>query len=194
MGNPSGIVTLLTAKPSDPNLQDGPMAKPKRYASAVKIVADARTFHVTSSTFEKKFTLQPERAARLFIQMLYEYREEGKFRLHEFVVMPNHFHLLITVEAEMSIEQAVQFVKGGFAFRAGRALGFRSPVWQRGFSEVRVSDAPAAERISEYIRNNPVVAGLVAEASSYPFSSAHAGYVLDPLPQWLVRIRALRHA
>lgn len=166
------------------------MAVPARNASAPRIVADARTFYVTSSTFGKKFILQSERAARLFVQVLYEYREQEKFLLHEFVVMPNHFHLLITVDAEISIERAVQFVKGGFAFRAGRELGLRAPIWQRGFSEVRVSDASAAEGISEYIRNNPVVAGLVAEDAQYPYSSAHAGYVLDPLPRWLVRIRA----
>ena len=166
------------------------MALPRRNASAVKIVADARTFHVTSSTFGKKFTLQSERAARLFIQVLYEYRAQGKFRLHDFVVMPNHFHLLITVAAEMSIELAVQFIKGGFAFRAGRELGLRAPIWQRGFSEVRVSDVPAAEQISEYIRDNPVAAGLVAKAAQYPYSAAYPGYVLDPLPSWLVRNRA----
>ncbi|HTZ97254.1 MAG TPA: transposase [Terriglobales bacterium] len=166
------------------------MAVPARNASAPRIAADARTFYVTSSTFGKKFILQSERAAQLFIRVLYEYRAQGKFRLHEFVVMPDHFHLLITVNGGMSIERAVQFVKGGFAFRAGKELGLRAPIWQRGFSEVRVSDAPAAEGISKYIRDNPVVAGLVSKASAYPFSSAHPGHVLDPLPLRLVRIRA----
>lgn len=127
------------------------MAAPKRNASPERIVANVRTFHVSSSTFEKKFILQSERAARLFIRVLYTYREQGKFRLHEFVVMPNHFHLLLTVEAEISIERAVQFVKGGFAFRAGKELGLRSPIWQRGFSEVRVSNSEMAAQISEYI-------------------------------------------
>jgi REP element-mobilizing transposase RayT len=50
--------------------------------------------------------------------------------------MPDHFHVLITVTAEMTAEQAVQLIKGGFAFRAGRELGFRAPVWQKGFSEI----------------------------------------------------------
>ena len=161
------------------------MSVPARNASAARIVADARTFYVTSSTFGKKFFLQSERAAQLFLQVLYEYRRQGKFRLHEFVVMPSHFHLLLTVDAEISIEQAVQFIKGGFAFRAGRELGFRSAIWQRGFSEVRVSNSQMAEQISEYIRNNPVVAGIVAEASEYPRSSACSADELDPLPKWL---------
>jgi hypothetical protein len=43
----------------------------------------------------------------------------------------------------MTIEKAMQLIKGGFAFRAGKELGFRAPVWQKGFSEIRITDAPA---------------------------------------------------
>lgn len=72
--------------------------------------------------------------------------------------MPNHFHVLLTVDGGMSIERAVQFIKGGFAFRAGKELGLKAPIWQRGFSEVRVLDAATAARAGQYIRNNPVAA------------------------------------
>jgi putative transposase len=121
----------------------------------------------------------------LFAHVLYDYRAQGKFRLHEFVVMPDHFHLLITVDSQLTIERAMQFIKGGFAFRAGRELGFRAPLWQRGFSEVRVIDADAFARTSEYIRNNPVARRLVMGAAEYPYSSAHVGFELDPAPQGL---------
>ena len=81
------------------------------------------------------------------MRILYEYRSQLKISVwHEFVVMPDHFHLLpLTVGSDMTVEKAVQFIKGGFAFRCGttRELGFRAPVWQTGFSEVRVLDAEA---------------------------------------------------
>jgi putative transposase len=99
--------------------------------------------------------------------------------------MPDHFHLLITVGCEISIEKAVQFIKGGFAFRAGKDLGFSAPVWQRGFSETRVRDCEMFKRISEYIRNNPVRRHLVLDAATFPHSSAHPGFELDPPPQGL---------
>jgi putative transposase len=99
-----------------------------------------------------------------------------------FVVMPDHFHLLITVESEMTIERAVQFIKGGFSFRAGKELGMRSPVWQKGFSEVRISDGEAFEQVRTYIRNNPVTRHLVADPADYLHSSAHPGFELDPIP------------
>ena len=103
--------------------------------------------------------------------------------------MPDHLHVLITVGPELSIERAVQFIKGGFAFRAGKEFGFKAPIWQRGFSELRVSNAQAAGRIREYIVENPVVARLVRSAREYGYSSAHPGFVLDQLPQGLKPVR-----
>jgi putative transposase len=137
------------------------MAIPARNSNPVQIVSGVRTFHVTSSTSDKRFLLQSDRAAQLFLRVLQEYRAQGKFLLHEFVVMPDHFHVLITVGADTSVERAVQFIKGGFAFRAGKELGLKAPIWQRGFSEVRVLNAQAASGICEYIRDNPVVAKMV---------------------------------
>lgn len=113
----------------------------------------------------------------------YEYPAQSKFRLHEFVVMPNHFHLLLTIESGMTIERAVRFVKGGFSFRAGKELGMRTPVWQKGFSEVRISDAQAFLQVRMYIHNNPVERHLVANPADYLHSSAHPGFELDPLPE-----------
>lgn len=161
------------------------MSIPLRHADPERVAAGARTFFVTSSICGKRTLLQSDRSADLFVRVLYEYRSQRKFRLHEFVVMPDHFHALITVECDMAIERAVQFIKGGFAFRAGRELGFRAPVWQKGFSEVRIRDASEFLRTSEYIRNNPVARCLVAEAEQYPYSSAYPGVGLDPAPQGL---------
>jgi putative transposase len=86
--------------------------------------------------------------------------------------MPNHFHVLVTVDASTTIERATQFIKGGFAFRAHRELDLPSPVWQRGFSECRIMDAAAAAEARNYICNNPVVAGLVKVPEDYAYSSA----------------------
>jgi REP-associated tyrosine transposase len=131
------------------------MSIPIRNADRSQVIASDRTFFVTSSTWGKCGLLQSTRAAGLFIDVIYQYRKQGKYLLHEFVIMPDHFHLLITVGAEMTVEKAVQFIKGGFAFRAGRELGFRAPVWQKGFSEIRVNDRAAFLKIGEYIRANP---------------------------------------
>jgi putative transposase len=161
------------------------MAIPHRNSAPNNIISDDRTFFVTASTWGKRPLLQSDRAAALFQQTILEYRAQGKFRLHEFVIMPDHFHALITVDRQTTIERAVQFIKGGFAFRAGRELGFQAPVWQKGFSEIRVADAGTYENQRHYIRNNPVVASLAARAEEYHSSSASWEVPLDPPPQRL---------
>jgi REP element-mobilizing transposase RayT len=65
------------------------MSIPPRRAELAQITSNARTFFVTSSTCNKRNMLQSDRAAGLFLKVLYEYRAQGKFRLHEFVVMPD---------------------------------------------------------------------------------------------------------
>lgn len=136
------------------------MSTPTRHSDASSVLAAARTFFVTSSIAEKRNLLQSDRSAALFIRVLYEYRSQRKFHLHEFVVMPDHFHLLLTVGSDMTVEEALQFIKGGFAFRAGRELGFRTPVWQKGFSEVRVLDAEAYLRNCRIHSEQPSEAGF----------------------------------
>ncbi len=164
------------------------MSIPIRNADRSHVIASERTFFVTSATWGKCGLLQSARAAGLLIDILYHYREQRKYLLHEFVIMPDHFHVLITVGAEMTVEKAVQFIKGGFAFRAGRELGFRAPVWQKGFSEIRVNEKEAFLKMVEYIHANSMKRFLVTAGADYPYSSAHSGFELDPPPQ---RLKAL---
>ena len=63
------------------------MAIPTRHSDPTHVIAGARTFFVTSSIAGKRSLLQSDRSATLFLRVLYDYRELGKFRLHEFVVM-----------------------------------------------------------------------------------------------------------
>ena len=113
--------------------------------------------------------LQSERNATLLVDVMRSYVLAGKFRLHDFVIMPDHVHLLITVEGEMTIEKAMQFIKGGFSYRLKKELGHMGEVWQRGFSEVRVDDRESFARHRQYIAQNPVKAGLVDSPEKFPY-------------------------
>src|SRR5580704_15354352 len=57
-----------------------------------------RTFFVTSTTAGRRALLQSDRMAQLLVDVLAENRRKKRFLLHEFVIMPNHFHLLLTLQ------------------------------------------------------------------------------------------------
>jgi putative transposase len=142
-----------------------------------------RTFFVTSVTWQRLPIFRVEARARLLIEVLLGYRDQGRYLVHEFVVMPDHIHLLLTPSGEVSLEKAVQFIKGGYSYRLGKVEKIQ--LWQESFTSHRIRDAEDYERHSEYVRLNPVRAGLVQEATSYPFSSASPGVRLDAMPQGL---------
>jgi len=141
-----------------------------------------QTYMVTSGTWGHRDLLKREPWARLFIDTLYHYRGSA-YLLHEFVLMPDHFHVVMTPIG--SLQRAVQFIKGGFSFRAKKELGSNMEVWQKGFSDHRIRDAEDYERHVHYIHFNPVRKHLCDKPSEYVYSSAHPGFELDAPPQGL---------
>ena len=113
--------------------------------------------------------LQSERNAGLIIDVLRSLVSERKFELHDFVIMPDHVHLLLTVHDGMTIEKAMQFVKGRFSHRLKHEFGYFGEVWHRGFTEAQVLNRESLEAHREYIAQNPVKAGLAASVGEFPF-------------------------
>lgn len=109
------------------------MSIPVRNADGLRVIAGERTFFVTSSTRRKSSILQSDRAARLLIDVLYHYRHERRYLLHEFVIMPDHLHVLITLGADMTVEKAVQLIKGILRFERDANWGSGPRSGRRGF-------------------------------------------------------------
>jgi putative transposase len=143
---------------------------------------NGQTYMVTSSTWGRRALFSREEWVKLLIDTLYHYRGSG-YLLHEFVIMPDHIHVLLTPIA--SLEKAVQFIKGGFSYRAKTELGSNLEVWQKGFSDHRIRDASDYRSHQVYIQQNPVRKHLCERAEEYPYSSAKPGFELDPIPQGL---------
>ena len=141
------------------------------------------TYFITASNFEKQSLLQSCRMANLFLEVLFHYQKKIKYNLHEFVIMPDHFHLLITPIPPVILEKSVQFIKGAFSYRAKKELAFKGEIWQTSFYDRRVRDADEYARFRHYIYMNPVRRGLVTWPEEFPFSSARLR--LDDVPQWL---------
>src|SRR5882724_1418145 len=113
------------------------MARPSRNSIPDSARNSARTFFVSSRTSQGKAVLQTERMANLFIDVLRSYMHASKFKVHDFVVMPNHVHVLLTVGAEMSIEKAVQMMKGIFPIARRRNSDTSGKSGKRAFLRCR---------------------------------------------------------
>jgi putative transposase len=111
------------------------------------------TYAITILTHQRHRLFQRTETADLMIATLFRYRDQRKFALHAFAVMPDHLHILITPAIDQSTARCVQFIKGGFSF-AVRSI-FPGEVWHLGYHEHRVRDAADFEAQKQYIANNP---------------------------------------
>ncbi len=145
------------------------------------------TYFVTSRTWQSRALFAKIAACEIFVETLLHYCNHGTYLLHAFVLMPEHFHVLLTLARSTSLERAVMYIKGGSGRKIGRELSLRFPVWQRGFSDHRIRDKNDYELHRNYIEQNPVKRKIISLASDYPWSSASDRYQLNDAPQALKR-------
>jgi REP-associated tyrosine transposase len=119
---------------------------------------------------------------RLFLKTLYGYRRAARYELHAFVVMPEHVHLMLTPALDVTLEHAVQLIKGGYSHALGAVIGRRREVWQRGFTDHRIRDDADSVSHRNYIHENPVARRIVEDAREYRYCSAFPGFKRDRWP------------
>ncbi len=100
--------------------------------------------------------------AALVQQSLRAYQEMGVWQLHVLVLMPDHLHLLATIPPTTRIQRTVVNWK--------RFVSRAAPVrWQQDFFEHRLRAEEHFTAKREYLRQNPVRAGLIADPHAWPF-------------------------
>ena len=95
-----------------------------------------------------------------------------RIQLHAVVVMPDHVHLLLTPLRDTSgwpfpLVDILHCLKSATAHRINKIIRSSGPVWEEeSFDHLLRSDESLKEK-REYIRQNPVAAGLVQKPEDY---------------------------
>jgi putative transposase len=99
------------------------------------------------------------------------YHDGIRYRLHGWVIMPNHVHVLVEVW-DKPLFRIVQSWKGYTATQCHRILERTGTFWQRDYFDRYIRDTEHYQGTVRYIEDNPVKAGLVRQAAEWPWSSA----------------------
>jgi putative transposase len=133
----------------------------------------AGDFHfITASCYQRKPLLNTPERRDLFLQVLENTRRKYRFLVLGYVVMPEHFHLLISEPREGTPSVVVQALKIGFVRRllSGREhSGAR--IWQRRFYDFNVWTPKKRIEKLRYIHRNPVTRRLVPAPEEWGWSS-----------------------
>lgn len=131
-----------------------------------------RIYHVSSSIRGSRNFLYPFECRRAVVRSFQREQAASHAETLAFVVMPDRFHWLFSLNDRRSLSVSVNTVKSFSAREINRVLGRRGKVWQRGFVGRAIRREEHLEHVARYIVANPLRAGMVDAVGDYPFWDA----------------------
>ena len=105
-------------------------------------------------------------SARLLIQSLI--KEHARAETLCFVIMPDHLHWLVQLQADASLTVVMQSVKSVSSHGVSTLSGCKGGIWQKGYHDHALRREEDIKAIARYVVTNPVRAGLVDNIMEYP--------------------------
>jgi putative transposase len=110
---------------------------------------------VTTDPWQKHQVFTNAALANIVVEQIVGCRDRGFYKLHAFVLMPDHLHVLPTL-TETTVEKAMPMIKSGSAYRIGVEKPQTFPIWHAGFRDRWMRDAEEFRGSKRYIEQNPV--------------------------------------
>lgn len=110
------------------------------------------------------------------LQLLEENAKKFRVAVHAYVLMGNHFHLLVTPETSDGVPQMMQAIGRRYVRHYNDAHGRSGTLWEGRYKSTLIQSERYLLSCMAYIDLNPVRAGVVAQARDYPWSS-HGVYI-----------------
>ncbi len=121
--------------------------------------------------------LKDEKIGKIVADALLHFNNQ-RYILDEWVIMPNHVHVLVKPLGEYKLPDILHSWKSFTANKINEQLGTKGQVWMHESYDHIVRNEKAFEAIRNYIRQNPVKAGLSRGgflSSEYFLASAQNG-------------------
>ncbi|GHU23702.1 transposase [Spirochaetia bacterium] len=152
-----------------------------------------KTYHVASEINRKTFDLQDDEDKEMFLAVIDEakVKKNYKFELHNFCIMDNHFHFLITPELGQSLSVIMKWIKMVVAIRWNRNHEKTGHLWGDRFFSREIVDDEDFITVYNYIDQNPVKAGIVENPEDWPWGGLHHHRIGDTrivkaAPEWIL--------
>ena len=142
-----------------------------RHRRLPRLALPGHTYFLTCCLHQRRRLLADPALAELLLALYARQRACGAILLHGYVVMPDHYHVLLTLRGDASITDVVRAVHSLFGRECRERVALRDRVWQRRYYDHVVRNESDLRTKLLYMHDNPVRAGLVEEPMTYRWSS-----------------------
>jgi replication-associated recombination protein RarA len=110
---------------------------------------------------------------RQIVEEVLRHEDGTKYRLEDFIVMPNHVHVLVSPLGKHTLSEITQAWKSTAAHRVNKLLGRTGTFWQKESFDHVVRSAGQAQKFRQYIQENPC--GLRGREAAVELSLQESG-------------------
>lgn len=110
---------------------------------------------------------------KCYFTWLKEYSKKYDVKVHAWVLMTNHVHLLCTPSSGTAISQMMQSLARMYVMYFNRAYRRTGTLWEGRYKSCLVQEETYLLQLYRYIELNPVRAGMVEDPAEYSWSSYH---------------------
>ena len=153
-------------------------------ARAWRIEYEGAYYHLLSRGNERRDIFLGDDDRRLFLDTLAECCERFDLELFAYVLMSNHYHLLVRTR-RANLSRALHWLSGTYTRRFNNRHGRSGHLFQGRFKSILVENDAYVMQLSCYIHRNPLRAGLVQRLADYPWSSYPVYAYGKKPPDWL---------
>lgn len=155
-------------------------------ARKVRLQFPGALYHVINRGNYRRDVFGTVGAAKAFVTVLGDACGRYDWRVHAYVVMPNHYHLALETPAGNLVE-GMHWLQGTFATRFNRFRSERGHLFQGRYHAPLLEDSAVLARVVHYIHLNPVRARLVPTTDVARFRwSSLVGLIGEPRSPWLI--------
>ncbi len=126
---------------------------------------------------EPKFSVEKHRD--LFVQLLEELRLKFRFKVVGYVVMPDHFDLLMAEPEIDTVANSIEMLRKRYGRRYNNSARSVDQVWETRYADTHIYDQARIEERLRFMHEQPVKAGLVASPTEWEWSSARSYKGMD---------------
>lgn len=150
----------------------------------LRLEHEGAVWHVTSRGNEKRDVFRDDEDRAVFLDVLGRTVETFGWRLHAYVLMGNHYHLLVETPVP-TLSRGMRQLNGVYTQRFNRRHGRTGHLFQGRFKAILVERDAHLVALARYVVSNPVAAGLARAPGDWRFSSYLATAGLEKAPAWL---------
>ena len=132
--------------------------------------------HVIQRGHNGQFIFQRPADYQFMLELMREYANSFSVDVHAYVLMPNHFHLLLTPQTASGLPNMLQAIGRRYVRYFNDAQGRTGTLWDGRYRSTVLQPETYLLACMAYIDLNPVRTNLVPHASEYPWSS-HRHYI-----------------